>query len=388
MYKLQFAKLAFVGGIFSGLLIYFSFLNFPLRGDEPHFWESALHFSRSPIPSVELLRSYVDMNTPLPFYIFGQLESFFSVGPKAGRFLNLGLALIIVLSIILQKTRFAIGSAVALMLFPYFLGTGLMMYTDMLCAFFVLLGTIAFSRAMPWWSACFFILAVWSRQYALAFPIGLFCYTLLLAWSNFNRPLKRQTVTQLVAMTVAVSSFLPLVMIWGGVAPPASVTAAGVDASFWRIFPDHPLYFMTCIGFYFVLPECLMEKGDTLRRKRYLLWGLSSLFVGSLFLLFPPIQNVEYSVQDMGFLDKIVRLFLSDFPRMLVFMFFATLACARFSEKTLMGALFWANVIIMLKAPIGWDKYALPLIVCLWYFKASQSVIVDPVKQFLSKRVT
>ena len=174
MYKLQFAKLAFVGGIFSGLLIYFSFLNFPLRGDEPHFWESALHFSRSPIPSVELLRSYVDMNTPLPFYIFGQLESFFSVGPKAGRFLNLGLALIIVLSIILQKTRFAIGSAVALMLFPYFLGTGLMMYTDMLCAFFVLLGTIAFSRAMPWWSACCFILAVWSRQYALAFPIGLF----------------------------------------------------------------------------------------------------------------------------------------------------------------------------------------------------------------------
>ena len=38
-------------------------LRFPLQWDENHFWETSLAFSRSAVPSLDLLRSYDELNT-------------------------------------------------------------------------------------------------------------------------------------------------------------------------------------------------------------------------------------------------------------------------------------------------------------------------------------
>ena len=360
--------------VFVGLYFYFDFLEFPLRGDEPHFWQSALHFSKRIVPSVDDLRDYVDMNTPLPFYLFGQLEAALQLGPKGARLLNLTLAFLIVMLVASHDTKYAIGSAAFLMLFPYFLGTGLMLYTDMICTFFVLVGVIMFLRDRIWVSSLSFALAIWSRQYALAFPLAICLYE----FSRY-RPIvdgfsEKKLILTLVTMTLAVGTFIPLVVIWGGLAPPDSIVAAGVDASLLRLFPDHPLYFMTCIGFYFVLPEAILNKGAELRNHR----AQEFFFVGTIlaiaFFLFPPIANVQYSVAEMGFLDKLARYVFADGMRMAVFYSLAVVTGVRFLNGSVASFMFWSNVAIMLKAPLGWDKYALPLICCLWYLRASDVI--------------
>ena len=59
--------------------------------------------------------------------------------------------------------------------------------------------------------------------------------------------------------------------------------------------------------------------------------------------------------------------------RMIWFYLLALLAALRFLKLSPVSVIFWANVILMFKSYVGWDKYILPLLVCLWYFKAVES---------------
>jgi len=59
-------------------------LTFEIRKDEIHFWSTSERFSEGLIPSLDLLRSYNERNTPLPFLAFGLLEYLFHAGVWAG----------------------------------------------------------------------------------------------------------------------------------------------------------------------------------------------------------------------------------------------------------------------------------------------------------------
>ncbi len=76
----------FVAVVFIGVLIGFNFLRFPIRADELRFWPTSLGLFHDGIPSVERLRSYNELSTPLPFLIFGGLEQVFhgASRPAAG----------------------------------------------------------------------------------------------------------------------------------------------------------------------------------------------------------------------------------------------------------------------------------------------------------------
>ena len=76
-------------------LLVFNFLMFPVKEDEPHFWQTAKSFSHSLIPNLGQMSDYNDLNTPLPFIIFGQLEFLTGNGVILGRYLNLVLSIII-----------------------------------------------------------------------------------------------------------------------------------------------------------------------------------------------------------------------------------------------------------------------------------------------------
>ncbi len=89
----------FVAVVFIGVLIGFNFLRFPIRADELHFWPTSLWLFHDGIPSVERLRSYNELSTPLPFLIFGGLEQVFHGGIAAGRGVNLAASLAIVMLI-------------------------------------------------------------------------------------------------------------------------------------------------------------------------------------------------------------------------------------------------------------------------------------------------
>lgn len=163
-------------------------MHFEPTRDEKHFWRTTKQFAKEFPPSIELLRGYNELNTPLPFVVFGAVEHYLGGGIGTGRLINLVVSFAIVLLIIIDASRRAPPSTrrcihialacLGLLAFPYFLGTSVMLYTDILPVAFVLAGLVLHMRGRPWRAMVMFELAISGRQYAAAFPLALVAFEL------------------------------------------------------------------------------------------------------------------------------------------------------------------------------------------------------------------
>lgn len=342
-------------------------LVFPPTKDETHFWPTSLAFSREFPPSVETLRGYDELNTPLPFVVFGALEHFFKGGIGAGRLLNLALSFLMACAV-----GFAAGppgsraflSTAGLLLFPYFLWTSAHLYTDILASFFALWGVAFHLKRRHAASSVSFMLAIASRQYAVAFPLAILGRELLSAL-RAGSPAARGPVW---ASLAALASMGGWYAFFGGFAPPAALASQRIDAG--RLFVDHGLYFLACVGAYFVLVEAALFRRRFWReisRAGYVLAAATA----ALFVAFPPLRNVDFAIPAMGFLDTAARLVLDDVARTALLGVLAACAAARFSRLDTGSLFVWANALVMTTAHIGWDKYALPVLAVLWYMKSA-----------------
>lgn len=353
-------------------------LAFPVRKDEVHFWPTVLRFAVDPLPSPELLRNYGELSTPLPFLLFGWLEALTGGGIVLARYVNLAASLAVTLTIVLASSAHgwrAPVAALGLLAFPYYLGVSAHVYTDIVAAGLTLAGLIAHLGGRYVLGALAFVLAISSRQYAFAFPAGLAIWE---AWRSMRASAPRRQHASWVAPLVACSSLLGWFMLFGGFAPPAEVARQQIPtAELLAVRPSHALYFLTTVGAYYVVVEWLLLGN---RRRAYLaeLWGRLARPPGAavalgllgLFALFPPVSNTHVSVESMGYLDKAVRLVLPDAARMALFYALALAAWFRFGHGELPVFLVMANAAVILKAHLGWEKYALPLLVVLWYLQA------------------
>jgi hypothetical protein len=351
--------------IYLACVVAFEGLTFAPTKDERHFWPTSLEFSSFP-PSVSALRSYNELNTPLPFVVFGAIEGLFQGGIAAGRAVNLVLSFLMVCVIGFaagQPTSRAFLSVAGLLSFPYFLGVATHLYTDIMASFFVLSGVVFHLKGGYAASALSFILAIACRQYAVAFPLAILVGELLVA-ARLRSPIPRGPA---LASLAAVASLAGWYLFFGGFAPPVALAAQGLDTG--RLFVDHGLYFLACVGVYFVLVEAVL-----FRRRFWEKIPPAGYFLATaiaiLFLFFPPLQNVNFAIPAMGFLDVAARWAFNDILRMTLLGVLAVCAALRFSRFDLSSLFVWANALIMMKAHIGWDKYALPLLVVLWYMKS------------------
>ena len=371
-------RLAFVvavAAVYGCVVLGMNGLCFEPRKDEVHFWPTSLEFSKRAVPTADDLRSYHELNTPLPFLMFGWLERGFHGGITAGRFLNLGLSVIIVCIIGMPKDANgwrSVLAAIGLVAFPYYLGVSIHLYTDSLAAFFVLLGLVAHRQSRQWVAAVCFVLAISSRQYMVAFPAAVLLFEVSASWPRLLDP---ASLKRWLPHLVASMSILGWFALFGGPAPRAALESQPVaTASTLRLFPSHGLYFLSCVGAYFVIPELVLFRWQPLRERATQKRNVAiAIGLGVLFLAFPTLGNVDYPIPTMGFLDKAARSVLSDPLRVCVFYFLALVACVRFSRVDLDGVLVYVNALIMLKAHIGWDKYVLPLLVALWYLRARET---------------
>jgi len=119
------------------------------------------------MPSVERLRSYSELSTPLPFLVFGGLEKVFHGGIVAGRALNLAASLAIV-TLIGAAGKFSTRSTLSvagLLAFPYFILVAVHLYTDALAALSTVAGVALYMRRRHWLAAVCFIMGIACRQY-------------------------------------------------------------------------------------------------------------------------------------------------------------------------------------------------------------------------------
>jgi hypothetical protein len=159
---------------------------------------------------------------------------------------------------------------------------------------------------------------------------------------------------------------------FGGFGPAAEIARQAIPTVRWMdAFPEHALYLLTCLGAYYVLPEAVLYRGSTAWRLpgRPALLLLAGGLLG-LFLLFPPLNNAV-ALPTKGFLDRFVRTFAPDWLRMAIFYGLALAALLRFTRGFPL-LLVVVNAGMMMKAHIAWDKYALPLLVVLWYLRSRE----------------
>ena len=372
------SKLITISAILLLYFILFNFfgqLGFPIRKDETHYWPASLRFSKDWVPSVDLLKNYDELSTPLSFIIFGMVEHLFQGGIFAGRLLNFILSLGILCIIVFMgesTSRKYLFSVIGVLVYPYFIGCSTHLYTDIIAAFFVLVGFVSYLNHLNWMSCLFFVLAISSRQYMLAFPLGILIFETLNLIRAKSANLIKPIVIRSLYQFIACISIVVWVLFWGNFGPALEVARQNISTiSVFKLFPEHSLYFLSCLGFYFVIPEFILLKRykfikTWLNRKALLI----SISVFILFLLFPPYQNVNYNIPTMGYMDKLFRMFGGDFFRMTLFYILALIACLRFLVMNLESLFVLTNVLMMLKSHIAWDKYLLPLIVILWFLNA------------------
>ena len=355
------------------LFLYLDNLQFTSVWDEVHFWQTTLRFSQHPIPSLELLRNYGELNTPLPFIIFGTLEYVFKGGIFFGRLLNLILSFTMTYLIgksALSCEEGSLLSLLGLLLFPYYLWSSGYFYTDIMAAFFVFLGFWFYQRERHILSSIAFVLAIASRQYMLAFPLAIAIHEVILTCKSEFK-LDRRWLAPL----LAAGSILGWILLFGGLAPQVAITTVGavpaVQKSLWAVGLSSSLYFLSCVGFYFVTLEWLLFNRKiklqklVMRKNCFLAFCLIILFI-----LFPPLDAHGLLVQKLELLSM-------EFLKLCLLYGLALVAVIRFAHFNLAFWILLMSCGIMLKA-YPWDKYLLPILVVFWYFKAINQLDVTP----------
>ncbi|NEQ31350.1 MAG: hypothetical protein F6K04_10135 [Leptolyngbya sp. SIO4C5] len=382
--KLKFGFIFAIALIYTALFVGLQSLQAPVWWDERTFWlTTQRYFSDSLLPSLETLKSYPELNTPLPFIIYGALEYLFQGGLFAGRLLNFCLSIIIVVCIGWPRRPHrwvSILSAVGLLLFPYYLWLSGRFYTDIIATFFVFWGFFFYFRSAHFWSGVMFILGIASRQYMLAFPLAVGTYEFVTAIRK-REPLNFRILMPLVAAATIVGWFV----LFGGIAPSRSLEARlvpDVQLSLFSLQPGGALYFLSFVGLYFVIPEFfLFYRRLPLQRfqSRKLFYSAIAAALLIFFIVFPP------ALEASGNLIKVAELLPLDILKYALFYLLALLACWRFAKLNLASWAIIFNCLIMMKA-WQWDRYALPLIVILWYMKSIDQL--DPSPQFPEQLTT
>ena len=364
--------LAGLVGVYTVVLLALDGLRFPPRRDEIYFWPTVLHFSREGPFDLDVWRSYDQGMTPLAFALFGSLERVTGGGIVLSRWLNLALSFVMVAAIALPRNRSwrpALAAA-GLLAFPYYLGVASHLYTDVIAAFCAGTGVLLHRRGQTLAASAAFVLAIATRQYAVAFPVAIAAFELVQA-----RSLRPRLVW--IAPLSAAATLFGWILLFGGLAPAAGIATHRIpNAELLQVRPEYALYFLTGLGAYFVLPELVLLRRSLAPPRRGVLLA-SILGLGALFACFPPLANLDHAIPSMGYLDRAARLVLNDTLRMGLFFGLALLATLRFAHLGRGSLLVLANVLVMLKAQVGWDKYLLLLLPTLW-FLTSRGELVAP----------
>lgn len=368
----KFVFLLAIAAIYTALVIQFDFLRGIKIEDEGHFWETSLTFSDTLIPSLEDLRNYQELSTPLPFIVFGLLEYFFHQGIFAGRLLNLILSLVVIFAIAYpyrDKEGRGLSCAVGLLTCPYFLLSSALLYTDMIACFWTLMGFICYIRNRHLLSCIAFILAIASRQYMLAFPMAIATYEFVIAIAEIKtvRRFNLSSQWRWIAPSIAVLSIFGWIYLFQGLAPSAGIEemAPTVQENTWDIQPGHAIYFLSIVSIFIVIPEFLLFTTNSVFRSRQN-WRKIALIAFILLiycLIFPP------PIGDEGILSKALSILHYDFLKAVAYYTLALIACIRFARPNLMLLCILFNCLIMMKASI-WSKYVLPLSTIFWYLKS------------------
>lgn len=355
-----------------------------LYQDEHHYLPTAVLFSTEPIPSVELLKSYNELNTPLPFILGGWVIRLFGENIQYLRLLTFGFSFLLLMVFVWSAPRrsdrffLCLGG---LMIFPSYYLCSIYYYTDIFAMATVLAGVAAYLRQKHAWAALFFIAAISSRQYMLAFPVAIIAYN----WISGLRESGsiRAFISYLIVNPswifygVSVLSIVPWVLLWEGPAPANVMAEQHYDSDKLVAYNfGYVLYASACLSVYYVIPEVLFTgkwKYFIDFPKKYTGLFVALLITVAAFVsVFPAKQayNPYFTWPYLGYVDQLLMTIgISGVLKQCIFGLLMLIALMRFviPNPKLMSYIFLFNILLLGKAQLSWDKYSLPMIMVLWF---------------------
>ncbi len=380
---------------FSIALAYRGGLHFDVFLDEYWFWRQTLWFVDRWPPGIHELRNYPEPMTPLSFLVWGVVEWSTGAGIAGARLTTLAMGAVLLGLIGLQRSvapGVALRTCIGLLVFPYTVALSIHVYTDVPAALFTVGGFWLYARRRPGLAGLSFALAIATRQYMVVFPAALVAAELtpLVLPNGLLRTLGAEPasfrwsdprIARSLPIALGAASLLAWIAFFGGLGPQHglddwprhNVSVAGLE-------PAYALYFLTCVGAYFVVPETLLF--GRVRKMQELLLTPRALFFGlGLALLYVILFPIESDVP-MGPLNRAARLLLpseylgpfSGAIRLMAYGGLAWLACVRFARFDLVFWMLLASACLMLASFEAWEKYNLAVLASLWYLRSNANL--------------
>lgn len=379
-----------ITSLFLGLLLFrLDFLLAPKLYDEIPFWNTSLAFSDRLIPRIEDLKTYGEVNTPLPFVIYGLLEHISGHGFIAGRLLNVVLLLAITFAIGWPRSssQNSLLCLVGFLLFPYNLLYGGHLYTDVIACAFVLLGIISYQRNQHILSCVAFILAISSRQFMVAFPAAISLYEFSRSIVRFQRSsqIRLSEQKRWLLPLIATLSLLGWMYLFKGMTPQVEEALSKVDprvqTTAWAIAPGRAINYLGSIATYIVIPEFILfrlwrnklwQTSSFSKQRRRITIAIASILL-ALAAISPPLL---YTRNAINLAAGVFNNTNYEFIGAGIYYLFALLVVIRFSQPSLLSVMVLTNSLIMAKV-YPWDKYLWPFVIVFWYLKATRYSDID-----------
>jgi len=356
----------------------------PPYSDEQHFCETVVSFGEE--ITIEKLRTYDEMSTPLQFVLYSLWGRLFGFAMWQLRMLSIIIALATYLLLhywlygLFKSGRVAFWTTAFVMIQPYMVGLSIFVYSDMLAILFLILTLIAVQRSNALLLTLALAGALLCRQYlAFAWLAVLFYYVL----SSTNR------VRMGGAVLISCLPLLALLYLWEGISPDNQFRALYLNEGI-AFHPEILVLYISLIAVY-LLPLLLWR-----RREVYTDWRVPaiSLPVALLFWLFP-VQasqcSLDIGVDTVGLFHRLLNHLLGDpaWSRVVFFLaFWAALPVLwlvlvdsyrrlrrrLYDTVFLLDLLTLSFMIVMPFSYLGWEKYFMPLLPIL----AARLILIEP----------
>jgi 4-amino-4-deoxy-L-arabinose transferase-like glycosyltransferase len=250
-------------------------INNPFHGDEKHIVETIRLFANN--FSIETIKDYPEVTPPL-FYIFYAIwAKLFSDTLISMRLLSLIISFAtwqLLYLLMLSGTKNEKHSfllSLLIIINPYFFGTSVYVFTDMLTLFFVIGSVLAFQNNKNILFLFLSSAAILCRQYTIIVPIAIIIYSL----TNY----KVEKIKSAKYILASIISFLPLIVLfvfWKGIAPKSGIekwiipNSSSYNLDYINTYLTFsPVYLFPLILFYFWklklnLTDLLISIGFTL----------------------------------------------------------------------------------------------------------------------------
>jgi len=296
-------------------------INRPYWGDEVHFAETVRYFGNE--ISLNTLKSYNEMSTPLPFVLYALWGKIFGFEIQTLRILSVIIALFTFVSFhyllfsIFKESKIALATTGFFILNPYIVGLTVFVFTDMLTILFLITCCLAVKNKSPAFFVIASALGLLTRQYFAFLTIAAGLYYVF----NYQKTRESRAIKMLFS---ALLSFLPLLLLfvlWQGLTPDSARKALYLKESL-GFRPNSLALYIAQFSIY-LLPVILFFWKDIYKDKKML---ITSFVISWLYWVFPVAPStvaIEANIHTVGLFHKVVRSVLGiQYEHILFFIFF------------------------------------------------------------------